>query len=58
MTKGSGESVTVRLIGINTPESVAPEEYTETTSKETTDYGNIAYDLAKGLFTLTDILYL
>ena len=58
VTKGSGESVTVRLIGINTPESVAPEEYTQKTGKENNDYGKMASDYAKGLFKDTDILYL
>ena len=58
VTKGSGESITVRLIGINTPESVAPEEYTEKTGKENNDYGKMASDYAKGLFKDTDIVYL
>ena len=58
VTKGSGESVTVRLIGINTPESVAPEEYTQKTGKENNDYGKSASGHAKELFKNTDILYL
>ena len=58
VTKGGGESITVRLIGINTPESVAPEEYTEKTGKENNDYGKLASDHAKGLFKDIDILYL
>ena len=58
VTKGNGESITVRFIGINTPESVAPDEYTEKTGKANNDYGKMASDHAKALFKGTDILYL
>ena len=57
-TKGNGEAITIRLIGINTPESVAPDEYTEKTGKENNDYGKLASKHAKELFKDADILYL
>ncbi len=58
VTKGGGESITIRFIGINTPESVAPEGYTEKTGKENNDYGKKASDYTKSLLKDTDILYL
>lgn len=42
----NGENVTVRMIGVNTPESVAPENY-----KENTDEGVTASDYTKELLT-------
>lgn len=58
VTRGDGEEITVRYIGINTPESVAPEEYTEKTGKENNDFGKKASDHAKAMYRNTDILYL
>ena len=57
-TKGNKEAITIRLIGINTPESVAPDEYVEKTGKENNDYGELASKYAKELFKDADILYL
>ena len=48
MDNGSNE-VRVRLIGIDTPESVAPEEYLEKTGKENTEEGKDASDFTRSL---------
>ena len=48
MNNGRNE-VRVRLIGIDTPESVAPEEYLEKTGKENTEEGKNASDFTKSL---------
>ena len=55
--EGDG-SYKVRLIGINTPESVATEEYLERTGKENTSEGTAASDYTKQVLSDTDLLYL
>ena len=45
----NGEKTRVRLIGINTAESVAPEEYLQATGKENTQEGKFASDYLKEL---------
>lgn len=49
---------TVRLIGVNTPESVASEEYLQKTGKENTEEGKNASDYTKMLLENIDYLYL
>lgn len=49
---------TVRLIGINTPESVASEEYLQATGKENTEEGVAASAYLKDLLSETDCVYL
>lgn len=48
----------VRLIGVNTPESVASVEYLEKTGKENTQEGKDASSFTKNLLADTDIVYL
>lgn len=43
------EDIRVRLIGIDTPESVAPESYLEKTGKENTEEGKTASEFTKNL---------
>lgn len=50
----SGEDEKVRLIGVNTPESVAPESYRTENTKE----GKEASDYVKDMLIDTEILYL
>ena len=50
----TGEDEKVRLIGINTPESVAPDTYRTKNTKE----GEAASDYVKDLLSDTDTLYL
>ena len=50
----TGEDEKVRLIGINTPESVAPDTYRTENTKE----GEAASDYVKDLLSDTDTLYL
>lgn len=50
----TGEDEKVRLIGINTPESVAPDTYRTKNTKE----GKAASDYVKDLLSDTDTLYL
>lgn len=45
----NGTEHTIRLIGVDTPESVAPEEYIEKTGKENTDAGKTASEFTKDL---------
>lgn len=52
------EEVKVRLIGINTPESVASEEYLEKTGKENTTEGKEASAFLKGYLEDTDNVWL
>lgn len=49
-----GEETTVRLIGVDTPESVAPEEY----SKENTDEGRTVSEIVKQKIKPGDTLYI
>lgn len=54
----SGEEVRVRLIGINTPESVASEEYLDKTGKENTEEGKAASAFLKEYMADTEYVYL
>lgn len=49
----NGEYVTVRLIGVDTPESVAPDEY----SKENTSEGRMISEIVKQKIQVGDMLY-
>lgn len=53
-----GESYKVRLIGINTPESVASEEYLERTGKENTEAGKAASEYTKAVLENVDTVFL
>ena len=53
-----GQETKVRLIGVNTPESVAPEEYLENTGKENTEEGKDASDFTKRLLAEHPYVYL
>lgn len=48
-----GKETTVRLIGVDTPESVAPDEY----SKENTSEGAVVSEIVKQKICPGDILY-
>lgn len=48
----------VRLIGVNTPESVASQEYLDRTGKENTKEGKDASEFTKSLLEDTTLLYL
>ncbi len=50
----NGEDVTVRLIGVDTPESVAPESY----RKENTEEGSKVSELVKEKISIGDTVYL
>lgn len=54
----NGQEIKVRMIGIDTPESVAPEEYLEKTGKENTEAGFSASDYTKELLSGVEKLYL
>lgn len=54
----SGEKTKVRLIGIDTPESVASSKYLEKTGKENTQEGEKASDYVKSLLACTGTVYL
>lgn len=54
----SGEEVKVRLIGIDTPESVAPQNYLDRTGKENTWEGKNASDYVKSLLAHAETVYL
>lgn len=56
--EADGNLVTVRLIGIDAPESVAPESYKDKTGKENNVYGEKAADHLKELLGDTETLYL
>lgn len=45
----NGEEIKVRLIGVDTPESAAKQEYLDKTGKENTPEGKIASDYVKSL---------
>ncbi len=53
-----GEKTKVRLIGVDTPESVAPESYTESSGKENTDVGKYVSEIMKETIKEGDTLYL
>lgn len=53
-----GEQAKVRLIGIDTPESVASQEYLDRTGKENTQEGKNASDFTKELLTEYPEIYL
>ena len=52
------EDFTVRLIGVDTPESVASEEYLERTGKENTESGKEASEYTSFLLSNYDYVYL
>lgn len=54
----SGEEAKVRLIGIDTPESVASSKYLEKTGKENTQEGEKASDYVKNMLAGTETVYL
>ena len=53
-----GESYKVRLIGVNTPESVADKEYLERTGKENTEEGKTASEYTKAVLEDVDTVFL
>lgn len=53
-----GDEYKVRLIGVDTPESVASDEYLAKTGKENTDAGIAASDFTKELLSSYDTVYL
>lgn len=53
-----GNQCKVRLIGVNTPESVAAEEYLERTGKENTQEGKEASQFTKELLSHYETVYL
>lgn len=53
-----GEDYRVRLIGVNTEESVAREEYLESTGKENTEEGKQASSFVKDLLTGRETVWL
>lgn len=54
----SGEEAKVRLIGIDTPESVASSTYLEKTGKNNTQEGEKASDFVKNMLADTETVYL
>ena len=58
VTGMDGESFTVRLIGIDAPESVAPEKYTEKSGKENSTYGEMAAEYLTLMLKDSDLLFL
>lgn len=54
----NGEEIKVRLIGIDTPESVAPREYLDRTGRENTERGVKASEYTSSLLDGTEYLYL
>lgn len=53
-----GEQYKVRLIGVNTPESVASDEYLQRSGKENTEEGKLASDYVKEVLANTDVVFL
>lgn len=53
-----GEEITVRMIGINTEESVASEEYEEKSGKQNNKYGKMASEYTKELLSSSTHVYL
>lgn len=58
VVKINGEEATVRMIGIDTPESVASDEYLEKTGKENTEEGNYASQVTKSILENYKYVYL
>lgn len=58
VTLQDGTTARIRLIGCNTPESVAHEEYLEKTGKENTDEGKEASNFTKDYLKKTKYLWL
>lgn len=54
----NNEEIKVRLIGVDTPESVASQEYLEQTGKENTEAGKIASNWLKSFLYSGRIVYL
>lgn len=54
----SGREEKVRMIGIDTPESVASSKYLDETGKENTEEGERAADFVKTLLAHTETVYL
>lgn len=53
-----GQEVKVRLIGVDTPESVAPQSYTDATGKENTEVGEYISEIMKDVIKEGDTLLL
>ena len=58
VVKINGEEATVRMIGIDTPESVAPQEYLDKTGKTNSEVGNYASEVTKGILENYNYVYL
>ena len=58
VTGMDGEGFSVRLIGIDAPESVAPESYTEKTGKENSEYGEMSAEHLTLMLKDCDLLFL
>ena len=56
--ESDGNEITVRLIGIDAPESVAPDNYTEKTGKENSEFGEMASKHLEELLQDSKKLYL
>lgn len=54
----NGQDVKVRLIGVDTPESVAPQSYTDATGKENTEVGEYISEIMKDVIKEGDTLLL
>jgi|GEM_PF-1501752 len=54
----SGKEAYVRLLNINTPESVAPDEYLKKTGKENSVEGKEASEYVKSIVKSGDVIYL
>ena len=55
---GSGDEFKVRLLGVDTPESVASEEYQEKSGKENTSFGITASEYTKSHLKQGQVVYL
>lgn len=53
-----GAETTIRLIGVDTPESVAPDEYLEKSGKENNEEGKIASNVMKEKLPQGTIIYI
>ena len=56
--ESDGNVIAVRLIGIDAPESVAPESYTEKTGIENSEYGGMSAEHLKELLDGVHYVYL
>lgn len=54
----NGSEMNVRLIGVDTPESVAPKEYLEQTGKQNTDEGSEASAYTKNLMETYEVVWI